>query len=180
MGEATESDKPFIASVRELMADSTRHSSRPAALHRWRRRISRLRCRGMVRAGHAAGNQRLRRGSWLHALRHRARLRSRATPDPHHRKRQDHGRRGPRVALSVRLNKIEFVERELERTLSKRRSDPMRILDHLERQPRAVRADGAHRERTSPLATSIRSSCRSDSKRRSRPIRSRSIARCDT
>ena len=86
-----------------------------AALHRRRRRLPRLR-RGAwfepvptaaTLDGPAAGADHGR----LHALRHGARVRSRAAPAAHHRQRAHHRRRGPRVAVSVRLRE-DRVPRE--------------------------------------------------------------------
>ena len=55
-GERSESDAPFIATLRELMARLQRAvRAGLAAVHRRRRRLSRLRRRGLVRAGDAAG-----------------------------------------------------------------------------------------------------------------------------
>ena len=180
MGEATESDKPFIASVRELMAGF--HSPFVPGLPRFtvapsdispttpRPGSSRSRCR----------RPRLRRGSRFHAfdtvlafdhVRHRILIIANARIT---------GDEDLESLYQFARTKIEFVERELERTLSRRRS-PMALPS---RSPRTSAASSSSRwcapRRTSPLATSIRSSCRSDSKRRLRPIRSRSIARCVT
>ena len=120
MGEATESDKPFIASVRELMADSTRHLC-PAS--RASRVVPSDTLPTTPRPGSSLVTLQATTDSDEEAgfmLFDTVLARSRAPPDPHHRKRQDHGRRGPRVALSVRsCTKIEFVERELERMLSR-------------------------------------------------------------
>ena len=78
--------------------------------------------------------------------------------------------------------KIDFVERELERTLSKAAELGRRPRS---RSPRTSRKDSSRRwcERrrsTSRRATSIRSCCRSGSRRRSTQTRSRSIARFAT
>ena len=88
--------------------------ARPAAVHRRRGRLHRLRRVAGVRAGAArrvgagaVGDDgtptRDRRRSRLHAVRHGAGVRSREAPDPDHRQRADHGRRGSRGALPVRL-----------------------------------------------------------------------------
>ena len=78
--------------------------------------------------------------------------------------------------------KIEFVERELDRALSKAAGDRRRRFEVTSNVSRErVRADGPHGQgSTSPPATSIRSCCRSASRRRSPPIRSPSIARSAT
>ena len=84
----------------------------PAALHRRRGRLHRLRRVADVRAGAAATLGRARPGparterrrrSRVHAVRHGAGVRSRQAPDPDHRQRAHHRRRGPRGAVPVRL-----------------------------------------------------------------------------
>ena len=78
--------------------------------------------------------------------------------------------------------RIEFVERELDRTLSRppHSAGPAarRDVEHV----RVTSSSGwsAPPRNTSPPATSTRSCCRSGSRRRWTPIRSRSIARCAT
>ena len=69
----------------------------PAALHRRRGRISRLRRIVLVRAGAGRPGRQPPTApiGRVHAVRHRARLRSRAAPDSDHREREDHGRRRP-------------------------------------------------------------------------------------
>ena len=77
----------------------------PAAVHRRRGRVSRLRRLVVVRAGaRRSGRGHRRRGRCgVHAVRHGARLRSRPAPDPDHRERADHAGRRPRIALPVRV-----------------------------------------------------------------------------
>ena len=78
--------------------------------------------------------------------------------------------------------KIEFVERELERTLSKASAvGRRRSGGHLQSSAASSSSRWCGRPRsTSRPATSIRSCCRSDSKRRSLPTRSPSIVRFGT
>ena len=58
-GQTTESDQPFIATVRELMAGlPLAVRARAAAVHRRGRRLSRLRRRRLVRAGRPAADDR--------------------------------------------------------------------------------------------------------------------------
>ena len=78
--------------------------------------------------------------------------------------------------------KIQFLERELERNLSIARDAGIADASTCNRITRASgsRSRCARRRSTSRPATSTRSCCRSDSRPRSTPIRSRSIARCGT
>ena len=103
-GQTSESDQPFIATVRELMAGF--HSPFVPGLPRFTGGAV-----GYLGYDAAAwfepvppaADARRRRRSRLHAVRHGAGVRSRAPPHPHHRQRPHHRRRGPRVAVSVRV-----------------------------------------------------------------------------
>ena len=103
-GQTSESDQPFIATVREMMAGF--HSPFVPGLPRF--------------TGGAVGYLGYDAAAWfepvdlqpttavdeeagVHVLRYGARVRSRAAPDSHHRQRPHHRRRGSRVAVSVRL-----------------------------------------------------------------------------
>ena len=78
--------------------------------------------------------------------------------------------------------KIQFLERELERNLSVRRGRTTGRPSRCGRTAPAIntRSRFARARSTSPPATSIRWCCPSGSRRTSRPIRSRSTARCAT
>jgi shikimate dehydrogenase len=110
-GVRSETDEPFIAVVRRIMAEfQAPVCARAAALHRRRGRVHRLRRRAAVRAGALAGVARrlvvIRTGGrrcGLHVVRHGAGVRSREAPHPHRRQRAHHRGRGPAGALPVRV-----------------------------------------------------------------------------
>ena len=132
--------------------------ARPAALHRRRGRLPRLRRRAVVRAGARAaagdGADPAPDDAGLHAVRHGAGLRPRPAPDPDHRQRAHHGRRRPRGALPVRVR-----EDRVPRARARARpvaaapapaATPLAVaLEHHARALRGRRAhgQGAHRRR---------------------------------
>ena len=116
--------------------------------------------------GDGAGRRRRRR---LHAVRHRAGVRSRPAPDPHHRQRAHHGRRRPRVALSVRLREdsVPRARARAQPVASRGRESAGRSTCGRTTRASGSRSRCARRRSTSPPATSIRSCCRSASRPRS-------------
>ena len=81
----------------------------------------------------------------LHAVRHRAGVRSRAAPHPDHRQRANHGGRRPRVAVSVRVREDPVPRaRARAQSLARRAHEPdRRSRDAVEPHARAVRGAGA-------------------------------------
>ena len=103
----------------------------------------------------------------LHGLRHGAGVRSRQAPDPRDRQRAA-SRPGEdlRALYDFACAKIDFLERELERNLSRTRRAPRpaELEVHAEPDARAVRRRRCARfRRTSPPARSTRRCCRSGS-----------------
>ena len=178
--------EPFIDTLRRLMADfRSPFVPGPAALHRRRGRLSRLRRRVVVRAGarRSRRRRRRRRRCRVHAVRHGAGVRSRAAPDPDHRQRAHHRRRGSRVALSVRLREdpVPRARARAQPVAHARRSRQRRSSVRVEPHARAVRGAGAHGEgahrRRRHLPGRAVAALRG---RRRAPIRSPSTARCAT
>jgi len=149
-----------------------------------RGRLSRLRRRVLVRADAWRSRllPRLGRRCRVHAVRHGARLRSRAASDPDHRQRPHHPGRGPGIALSVCVRE-DPVSRARARaqplTHAARRVRGARL--YLQSHPGAVRGAGARGERAHRrrrhLSGRAVAALRSRGSRRSR---SPSIARCAT
>ena len=192
----TESDEPFVAALRRLMAEfqspfvpglprftggavgfigyDASPVFEPALLDAW--------AQGAVEH-ERHGRSRERGRSRLHAVRYGARVRSRQAPDPDHRQRAGHGRRGSAGALPVRLRQDPVPRARARarpvaagrRRRRRRRSSARTWTRETLRSGRA-HDQGAHRRR----ATSTRRCCRSVSRRTSPPIRSRSTARCAT
>ena len=146
-GATTESEQPFIETLRRLMADF-RSPFVPE--------LPRFTGGAVGYLGYGAASwfepvlgdlgavARRRRRRRLHAVRHGAGLRSRAAPHPDHRQRAHHGRRRSRVALSVRL-------REDRVSRARARAQPV---------AHAARgAAGARRSRRTTRASGSRSRC---------------------
>ena len=180
------SDRPFIETLRGLMADF-RSPFVPD--------LPRFTGGAVGYLGYGAASwfepvlgdlgdaTRRRRSGRLHAVRHGAGVRPRPAPDPDHRQRAHHRRRRPRVAVPVRVRQDPVPRaRARAQPLASRGRDGGRPLDvHGRTTPASSSRSRCARPRsTSPPATSTRWCCRSGSRPRSRPIRSRSTARCAT
>ena len=191
-GVTTESDEPFVAvtapadggvpSRRSSRGCRASPAARSASSATTPAPSSSRRCRrpGSRRAGPAtaATGRRCR----VHAVRHGAGVRSRQAPDPDHRQRPRHRRRGSRRAVPVRLREDRLPR-------ARARARPVAAGAHVGARAgrlvepdegtvrgRRARDQGAHRA----PATSTRPCCRSGSRPTSPPIRSPSTARCAT
>ena len=134
--------------------------ARAAALHRRRGGVHRLRRRAAVRAGALAGVARrlvvIRTGGrrcGVHAVRHGAGIRSREAPHPIVANARITADEDLQALYQFACAKIQFLERELERSLSQRTARRMRRRRMRSNQTReqfegGVRTDqGAHRRR---------------------------------